>query len=55
MVKLQIVGIYERVEDMFVWLNLVSFLLGLIAWMLPFINLARGKKSNILVGPCFPS
>jgi hypothetical protein len=31
---------------MFVWLNLGSLLLGLIAWMLTFINLARGKKSN---------
>jgi hypothetical protein len=31
---------------MYVWLNVGSLLLGLTAWMLPFINLVRGKKAN---------
>lgn len=34
---------------MYVWLNVGSLLLGLIAWILPLINLANGKKSGYSV------
>lgn len=39
---------------MITWFNPASLVLGLIAWILPVVNLMRDKKHDIAIGPLFP-